>query len=119
MSSALSPSNPAVWLLAGGLAAGLLAALRLLPGLHRVGRPLRLPATAVLVAACVLMTLWLVRPYVPGWMIRGHVFAPRTCAQAQAMGYGTARIGTPGYFAHLDADGDGWSCEPLPRRRRW
>jgi len=34
------------------------------------------------------------------------------------MGFGNARIGTPGYFSHLDRDRDGISCEDRSRTRR-
>ncbi|WP_410010679.1 excalibur calcium-binding domain-containing protein [Phyllobacterium zundukense] len=38
-------------------------------------------------------------------------YVPRTCRTAQP----SARRGQPGYFAHLDRDKDGISCEPRPR----
>lgn len=98
----------------GGLVA-LAARNRSLPrGLRRVVSALRLPVGAALGALAFLAVLWLIRPYVPAWMTQGHG-TPRTCAEARAMGYANARRGTPGYFAHLDADGDGISCEPRPR----
>lgn len=56
--------------------------------------------------------LWLVSPYAPRALMEVR---PATCAQARALGYGSARIGSPGYFAHLDADKDGISCEPWTR----
>ena len=43
---------------------------------------------------------------------------PRNCDEARAMGFGNARIGTPGYFSHLDRDRDGISCELRPTGRR-
>lgn len=61
--------------------------------------------------------LYLVAPYARPF-VTGVRTVPSTCAQARAWGYGTARVGEPGYFAHLDADWDGISCEPLPSWRR-
>lgn len=40
----------------------------------------------------------------------------KMCHVAQSVGLAPARRGEPGYHNHLDADGDGLSCEPLPRR---
>lgn len=88
--------------------------------LPRWVRGLRLPAFATLLASAFLpLLLWLVQPHVPQWLTRTYFWGPRTCAEARAAGYGTARVGTPGYFRPLDADGDGVSCEPLPRRYRY
>jgi hypothetical protein len=75
--------------------------------MRRWRRVLTVPGLTI---ACILM-LWLVRPYTPSALMHAY---PVNCAQARAMGYGNARIGTPGYFAHLDRDGDGISCEPWP-----
>lgn len=88
-------------------------------GLPQWVRGLRLPAFATLLASAFLLLLWLLQPHVPQWLTRTYLWEPRTCAEARAAGYGTARIGTPGYFRHLDADGDGVSCELLPRRYRY
>jgi uncharacterized membrane protein len=74
---------------------------------RRWRRVLTVPGLAI---ACIIL-LWLVSPYAPPALM--HTY-PVNCAQARAMGYGNVRIGTPGYFAHLDRDGDGISCEPWP-----
>ncbi|MFO1147822.1 MAG: excalibur calcium-binding domain-containing protein [Alsobacter sp.] len=37
-----------------------------------------------------------------------------TCAAARAAGYSNIPRGAPGYAPHLDRDGDGIACEPLP-----
>ncbi|GGJ29780.1 excalibur calcium-binding domain-containing protein [Neoroseomonas lacus] len=114
---------PAAYFLGGGVAAGLAALMVARPALLR--RPWRsrwgiaLPFLAVLGALAFTGALRLVAPYVPASLTRAYG-VPRNCAQARAMGYASARIGTPGYFRHLDADGDGISCEPPPRpRRHW
>jgi hypothetical protein len=74
-----------------------------------------LPVLAALGGLGFTGALWLAAPQVPSSLTSNY---PRNCAQARAMGYGNARIGQPGYFRHLDADGDGISCEPLPWSRR-
>lgn len=116
------PSAPAVAL--GGafllaLGAAWVVSRRPGAGLPRWVRGLRLPAFATLLASVFLLLLWLLQPHVPQWLNRAYLWAPRTCAEARAAGYSTARVGTPGYFRHLDADGDGVSCEPPPRRYRY
>lgn len=45
-----------------------------------------------------------------------HRLAGQNCGFAQSVGLAPARRGGPGYHDHLDADGDGIACEPLPRR---
>jgi hypothetical protein len=75
--------------------------------LRRWRRVLTVPGLAV---ACILL-FWLVRPYAPPTLMHAN---PANSAQARAMGYGNVRIGTLGYFAHLDRDSDGISCEPWP-----
>ena len=40
----------------------------------------------------------------------------RNCASARAAGAAPVRRGSPGYGAHLDADGDGVACEPYRGR---
>lgn len=40
-----------------------------------------------------------------------------SCAQARAAGFISIPRGQPGYRPILDADSDGFACEPLPRRR--
>lgn len=80
-------------------------------------RRVPLPVLAALGGLGFTGALWLAAPYIPSSLTRG-VYYPRTCAQARAMGFGNARVGEPGYFRHLDADGDGISCEPLPWSRR-
>lgn len=42
--------------------------------------------------------------------------APSTCRQRRAAGVPPSRLGAPGYRPELDADADGWACEPLPKR---
>lgn len=53
----------------------------------------------------------------PGWTTPDAsddaVFYP-DCATARVLGAAPLRRGEPGYRAPLDADGDGWACEPLP-----
>jgi hypothetical protein len=49
---------------------------------------------------------------------RDGLLHPRNCQEARRLGYGNAIRGEVGYFAHLDADNDGISCEPLPMDRR-
>lgn len=84
--------------------------------LRRWRRALKLPALAILGGITIPLALWLLSPYVPRALTTAH---PATCAQARALGHGNARIGTAGYFAHLDRDGDGISCEPwFPNWRR-
>lgn len=111
-------STPAGYLLIGGLAVGLAAAMLLHSGVpHRLWRSrwaIALPFLAVLGGLAFTGALRLVAPYIPTSLTRAYG-TPRTCAQARAMGFASARIGSPGYFRHLDADGDGISCEPLPR----
>jgi micrococcal nuclease len=49
----------------------------------------------------------------------GGAFTPgafRNCAAARAAGAAPLRRGEPGYGPHLDRDGDGIACEPMPRR---
>lgn len=105
---------PAVWLLGAGLVLGCLAFLvstgqRLrLPGLP-------LPLFATLLGLGIGGALWLVAPLVTPLVAETRA-APRNCAEARALGFGNARRGEVGYFAHLDADRDGISCEPMPRR---
>ena len=69
-----------------------------------------IPALAVVIAFSFSGFLWLLTPYAPRSLMRTH---PLTCAQARALGYADAQRGWEGYFAHLDADGDGISCESL------
>jgi hypothetical protein len=51
----------------------------------------------------------------PGYSASGLLsrpsYVPRTCRSAPQF----AHRGEPGYFAHLDRDNDGISCEPYPR----
>lgn len=114
---------PAPYVLGGALAAGIAALMVGRPAMRRrLWRSrwgILLPFLAALGALAFTGALRLVAPYVPASLTHGSV-VPRNCAQARAMGFASARIGTPGYFRHLDADGDGISCEPLPRpRHRW
>lgn len=90
---------------------------------RRWRRVLTVPVLAIAGGLGLSLVLWLGNAYAPHALTRVYpAFAPPalmraypgTCAQARAMGYGNARIGTEGYFAHLDADGDGISCEPWP-----
>ena len=106
------------YLLAGGMLVGLIAVALSRPGamqrLWRVRWTIALPILAALGGLGFTGALWLIAPHIPASLTRTYA-APRSCAEARAMGYGTARIGQPGYFRHLDGDGDGISCEPLPR----
>jgi hypothetical protein len=77
-------------------------------GLH----PAAIPVLAALGGCAFAGFLWLISPFAPRPLMQVH---PLNCAQARAMGFGNAEIGWPGYFAHLDADKDGISCEPMPR----
>ncbi|MEO3474024.1 excalibur calcium-binding domain-containing protein [Roseomonas sp. CAU 1739] len=110
---------PAVHLLLAGLAVGGVALLLLRPGvaarMYGMRWLIARPILAALGALGFCAVLWLLAPYVPA-SLKPAIHTPRSCAEARAMGFGTARIGEPGYFRHLDADGDGWSCEPMPRR---
>jgi hypothetical protein len=84
---------------------------------RRSVRHVAIPSLAVVVAIGFSGFLWLVTPYAPRGLMRAH---PMNCAQARAMGFADARIGTEGYFRHLDADNDGISCESLwASQRRW
>lgn len=96
----------------------LLARLRSWGGRARRSlRHLAIPSLAVVVAIGFSGFLWLITPYAPRGLMRVH---PMNCAQARAMGFADARIGTEGYFRHLDADNDGISCESVwVDRRRW
>lgn len=114
---------PAAYFLGGGVVVGFAALMVGRPAmLRRLWRSrwrIVLPFLAVLGALAFTGALRLIAPYVPASLTRAYG-VPRNCAQARAMGYASARIGTPGYFRHLDADGDGISCEPLPRpRHHW
>ena len=114
--------TPPEYLLGAGLTLGLaawLVARGFGPrhGVRVVGR-LPLMVLATLGGLAVGGGLWLAAPYLAPFVASGSPPVPTTCAQARAMGYGTARIGQPGYFAHLDADRDGISCEPRPRWMR-
>ena len=42
----------------------------------------------------------------------------RYCDDARAAGVAPLYRTDPGYREQLDYDGDGWACEPMPRRRR-
>ncbi len=83
--------------------------------LRRWRRRLAVPTLAIAIGFGVVLVLWLGSPYAPAALMRAY---PLTCFQARAMGYGNAAIGTPGYFAHLDRDSDGISCEPWGPPRR-
>lgn len=92
-------------------------------GRHRWRRLRWLPSIPLFVRAAlgglgIGGLLYLMAPYVRPFVITGARPVPSTCAQARAWGYGTARVGETGYFAHLDADQDGISCEPPPSLRR-
>jgi Excalibur calcium-binding domain len=53
------------------------------------------------------------------WPVRvtlKHLAAAPNCAAARAVGLAPASRGQPGYWASHDRDGDGWACEPWPRR---
>ncbi len=101
------------------MGAGILAGLTALVVARRGRMRLRLPLPilAVFGALAFCGALWLIAPYLPAGLTRSTM-TPRTCAQVVAMGFGTARIGEPGYFRHLDADQDGISCEWWPNRAR-
>jgi hypothetical protein len=77
--------------------------------LQRWRRRLSPLGLAIVIGLSFVLVLWLVSPYAPSALIRAY---PLNCVQARAMGHGNASIGTPGYFAHLDRDRDGTSCEP-------
>jgi hypothetical protein len=103
----------AAWLISRGIRPARIAG--------RIARwPLRLPLMllAALGGLGVGGALWLVAPYLGPWLVTDAHRTPATCAEARAMGYGSARVGERGYFAHLDADRDGVSCEPVPWWRR-
>lgn len=112
--------TPAAYFIGSGLVVGLAALMLSRPALSRrlwqSRWSIALPFLAVLGALAFTGALRLVAPYIPA-SLTGASVVPRNCAQARAMGYASARIGTRGYFRHLDADGDGISCEPLPRAR--
>jgi hypothetical protein len=42
--------------------------------------------------------------------------APRTCEEARELGFGAVQRGQRGYFAHLDPNKDGVSCDYVPGR---
>lgn len=44
-----------------------------------------------------------------------HLLASPHCAMARAVDLAPAVRGSPGYWHHNDADGDGIACEPWPR----
>jgi hypothetical protein len=50
--------------------------------------------------------------FVPQGAVAIPAAAPRSCAEARALGLDNTRRGQPGYAPHLDADGDGIECEP-------
>lgn len=65
-------------------------------------------------------TLWSYGPaeWTPeAWRLHG--LARRGFDAARAVGLPPAIRGQPGYWSHLDGDGDGISCEPWPGRSWW
>jgi hypothetical protein len=49
-----------------------------------------------------------------------HLFAAPNCDAARLVGLAPAKTGQPGYWLHLDRDGDGISCEVWHgHKRRW
>lgn len=59
-------------------------------------------------------------PWLPAVAIERPSYFPAAyypnCDAARAAGVAPIRIGEPGYRQQLDRDGDGWACEPIPRR---
>ncbi|WP_346426484.1 excalibur calcium-binding domain-containing protein [Brevundimonas naejangsanensis] len=56
------------------------------------------------------------RPFTAAEQVR-HTLAKPNCSAARLMRLAPARRGEPGYHPEHDRDGDGWACEPTPRRR--
>jgi hypothetical protein len=80
---------------------------------------IRLLIGLLLAAACAPAAQTLIEsPWPPLLTLRHHVAGQR-CTLARAVGLAPARVGQPGYWQHLDADGNGIACEPLPRDPRW
>ena len=113
----LAQTSPAA---AGSILTRAKARLRLWLGNRRRKRrrglhPAAIPLLAALGGCAFAAFLWLISPFAPRSLMQAY---PVNCAQARAMGFANAQRGWPGYFAHLDADNDGVSCEPLPRSGR-
>jgi hypothetical protein len=54
-----------------------------------------------------------------GWTLAIRHHAARvSCDSARLAGLAPAAEGQPGYWPHLDGNGDGWSCTASPRRTR-
>ena len=76
-----------------------------------VGRPLLVVA---MIAFAGVAGLVMASPWPLGLTLR-HLAAGVGCPVARAVGLAPARYGEPGWWPKLDADLDGWACEPLPR----
>ncbi|MBV1799404.1 excalibur calcium-binding domain-containing protein [Siccirubricoccus sp. G192] len=71
-------------------------------------------ALTAAIAGAGLAWLTVVNPWPVEVTVR-HGLAFRNCDAARAAGLAPAKRGQPGYWKHLDADGDGISCEPWTR----
>ena len=76
---------------------------------------IRLVSWLVIVAAALAAPAWLLAtsPFAPKDTVR-HYLAATHCTASSMLGLASAPEGSPGYHAHLDADGDGIACEPAP-----
>ncbi len=75
---------------------------------------------AAIGAAALYLVLANFVPWLPAVAIERpayfHAAYYPNCDAARAAGVAPIRIGEPGYRRQLDRDGDGWACEPIPRR---
>jgi Excalibur calcium-binding domain len=89
--------------------------------LRRVYRQTRLFILIAIIAVIALkfiVDVFVLSPW-PVTVTLMHLQARSNCDAARAVGLAPARRGEPGYWEHLDADGDGISCEPWsPARQR-
>ncbi|MFO1039482.1 MAG: excalibur calcium-binding domain-containing protein [Geminicoccaceae bacterium] len=82
--------------------------------LRRMGRWVIAAGLPLLVVGMITVEV-LTSPWPLGLTLR-HIAAGVGCPMARAVNLAPAWHGDPGWWPRLDADGDGWSCEPLPRR---
>jgi Excalibur calcium-binding domain len=81
-------------------------------------RRVRAATTVVAFAAVAFAVVWGLgsSPWPVAITLR-HIASAPNCDFARLVGLAPARRGEPGYWKHLDRDGDGVACEPWPPRR--
>lgn len=98
-----------------------MARSQVVPFERRAIRPRRLRPRAFLLLAATAGVLIAVGSFMAtgSWPVDvklRHLLAATNCSTARAVGLAPALRGEPGYYLHLDADGDGIACEPYSRR---